>query len=140
MKVLAVTGIRSEYDILYPVLDELRRSKFDEQSPAFQFYASDWISDPRRLKMPLESQGAYVLLFSHCWISRLIEFDFEIMSKMCNCRLEKMQKIWPTIEHMFEKKITFIAIDKDYENIWPHPQAASYFIPKNYKNLNLYYL
>jgi len=55
--------------------------------------------------MPLESQGAYVLLFSHCWISRLIEFDFEIMSKMCNCRLEKMQKIWPTIEHMFEKKV-----------------------------------
>jgi GDP/UDP-N,N'-diacetylbacillosamine 2-epimerase (hydrolysing) len=29
MKVLAVTGIRSEYDILYPVLDELRKSKFD---------------------------------------------------------------------------------------------------------------
>ena len=83
----------------------MRRSKFDEQSPAFQFYASDWISDPRRLKMPLESQGAYVLLFSHCWISRLIEFDFEIMSKMCNCRLEKIQKIWPTIEFMFEKKI-----------------------------------
>jgi len=83
----------------------MRRSKFDEQSPAFQFYCSDWISDPRRLKMPLESQGAYILLFCHCWISRLIEFDFEIMSKMCNCRLEKMQKIWPTIEFMFEKKI-----------------------------------
>jgi uncharacterized protein YdaU (DUF1376 family) len=83
----------------------MRRSKFDEQSPAYQFYASDWISDPRRLKMPLESQGAYILLHSHCWISRLIEFDFEIMSKMCNCRLEKIQKIWPTIEFMFEKKI-----------------------------------
>ena len=36
---------------------------------------------------------------------------------------------------MFEKKITFIAIDKDYENIWPHPQAANHFIPQNYKNL-----
>ena len=36
---------------------------------------------------------------------------------------------------MFEKKITFIATDKDYENIWPHPQAASYFMSKNYKDL-----
>jgi len=83
----------------------MRRSKFDEQSPAFQFYAGDYISDPRRLKRPLESQGAYVLLYCHCWISKIIEFDFEIMSKMCNCRLEKIQKIWPTIEDMFVKKI-----------------------------------
>jgi len=61
--------------------------------------------------MPLESQGAYLLLFCHCWISKVIEFDFEIMSKMCNCRLEKIQKIWPTISHMFEKRV----IDnKDY--------------------------
>lgn len=29
MKILAVSGIRSEYDILYPVLDELRKSDFD---------------------------------------------------------------------------------------------------------------
>ena len=28
-KILAVTGIRSEYDILYPVLQELRNSNFD---------------------------------------------------------------------------------------------------------------
>jgi len=36
---------------------------------------------------------------------------------------------------MFEKKITFIAIEEKYENIWPHPQPASHFIPQNYKNL-----
>ena len=28
-KILAVTGIRSEYDILYPVLKELRANNFD---------------------------------------------------------------------------------------------------------------
>ena len=27
MKILAITGIRSEYDIIFPVLDELRKSK-----------------------------------------------------------------------------------------------------------------
>jgi hypothetical protein len=36
---------------------------------------------------------------------------------------------------MFEKKITFIATDRDLEKIWPHPQPASHFIPNNYKSL-----
>ena len=36
---------------------------------------------------------------------------------------------------MFNKKIKFNATNKDYENLWQHPQAASHFIPKNYKNL-----
>ena len=29
----------------------MRKSTTDEQSPAFQFYANDWISDPSRLKL-----------------------------------------------------------------------------------------
>ena len=36
---------------------------------------------------------------------------------------------------MFEKKITFIATDRNYEKIWPHPGPANHFIPQNYKNL-----
>jgi hypothetical protein len=36
---------------------------------------------------------------------------------------------------MFNKKIKFTAINEDYENVWPHPQAASYFMSKNYKDL-----
>ena len=35
----------------------MRKSTTDEQSPAFQFYANDWISDPSRLKINLEEQG-----------------------------------------------------------------------------------
>jgi len=37
----------------------MRKSIKQEPSPAFQFYASDWISDPNRLMMLLEEQGAY---------------------------------------------------------------------------------
>ena len=40
---------------------------------------------------------------------------------------------------MFNKKIKFIATNKDYENVWPHPQAASYFIPQNYKDLKRHF-
>lgn len=82
----------------------MRKSTTDEQSPAFQFYAGDWISDPNRMKLSLEEQGAYVLLYCHCWRGFKIPFDYEIMSRMLNCRTEKIEKIYPKIKHLFEEK------------------------------------
>ena len=82
----------------------MRKSTTDEQSPAFQFYANDWISDPSRLKINLEEQGAYILLYCHCWRGFRIEYDMEILSKMCNCRLDKIKIIFPKIEHLFAKE------------------------------------
>ena len=82
----------------------MRKSTTDEQSPAFQFYANDWISDPNRVKLSLEEQGAYILLYCHCWRGFNIELDWEILSRLCNCRLDKIQKIFPKIEHLFDKK------------------------------------
>jgi len=82
----------------------MRKSENQEQAPAFQFYAGDWISDPNRLKMSLDEQGAYVLLYCHCWRGKSIEFDWEILSRLCNCRTDKIKKIWPKIEHLFDKK------------------------------------
>lgn len=88
----------------------MRKSTTDEQSPAFQFYAGDWISDPNRMKLSLEEQGAYVLLYCHCWRGYKIPFDYEVMSRMLNCRTEKIEKIYPKIKHLFEEK-------KDKDNI-----------------------
>lgn len=82
----------------------MRKSTTDEQSPAFQFYANDWISDPNRMKLSLEEQGAYVLLYCHCWRGFKIPKDFEVMSRMCNCRTEKIEKIYNKISHLFEEK------------------------------------
>lgn len=82
----------------------MRKSTTDEQSPAFQFYAGDWISDPNRMKLSLEEQGAYVLLYCHCWRGYKVPFDYEVMSRMLNCRTEKIEKIYPKIKHLFEEK------------------------------------
>ena len=82
----------------------MRKSITDEQSPAFQFYASDWISDPNRMKLSLEEQGAYILLYCHCWRSFRIPKDMEVLSRMCNCRVDKLEKIWKKISHLFEEK------------------------------------
>ena len=82
----------------------MRKLTTDEQSPAFQFYAGDWISDPNRMKLSLEEQGAYVLLYCHCWRGYKIPFDYEVMSRMLNCRTEKIEKIYPKIKHLLEEK------------------------------------
>ena len=82
----------------------MRKSTTDEQSPAFQFYASDWISDPNRMKLSLEEQGAYILLYCHCWRSFRIPKDMEVLSRMSNCRVDKLEKIWKNISHLFEEK------------------------------------
>ena len=36
---------------------------------------------------------------------------------------------------MFNKKITFVATNKNMANVWPHPKPASKFIPEEYKKL-----
>ena len=82
----------------------MRKSITDEQSPACQFYASDWISDPNRMKLSLEEQGAYILLYCHCWRSFRIPKDMEVLSRMSNCRVDKLEKIWKKISHLFEEK------------------------------------
>jgi len=88
----------------------MRKSTTDEQSPAFQFYANDWISDPNRMKLSLEEQGAYVLLYCHCWRGFKVPKDFEVLSRMLNCRTEKIEKLYPKIKHLFEEK-------KDKDNV-----------------------
>ena len=88
----------------------MRKSTTDEQSPAFQFYANDWISDPNRMKLSLEEQGAYVLLYCHCWRGFRVPKDFEVLSRMLNCRTEKIEKLYPKIKHLFEEK-------KDKDNV-----------------------
>tara|TARA_R110002012_G_scaffold55220_3_gene141059 strand:- start:4064 stop:4429 length:366 start_codon:yes stop_codon:yes gene_type:complete len=79
-----------------------------ESSPAFQFYASDWISDPNRMMMSLEEQGAYILLYSHCWRGHTIPTDMEVLARMCNCSLDKIKKIFPKIQHLFQEKNNFL--------------------------------
>ena len=59
----------------------MRKSRSHEQSPAFQFYASDWLTNPDRLRLSLEEQGAYILLYCHCWQGFEIEYDVEVLSR-----------------------------------------------------------
>lgn len=81
----------------------MRKLRSQEQSPAFQFYASDWLTNPDRLRLSLEEQGAYILLYCHCWQGFEIEYDLEVLSRMCNCRIDKLKTIIPNIIHLFKQ-------------------------------------
>ena len=81
----------------------MRKSRSHEQSPAFQFYASDWLTNPDRLRLSLEEQGAYILLYCHCWQGFEIEYDVVVLSRMCNCRIDKLKTMIPNIIHLFKQ-------------------------------------
>lgn len=53
--------------------------------------------------MSLEEQGAYVLLYCHCWRGHKIPYDYEILSKMCNCTIEKVKAMLPKIMPLFKE-------------------------------------
>tara|TARA_E500000318_G_C3525312_1_gene198161 strand:- start:335 stop:712 length:378 start_codon:yes stop_codon:yes gene_type:complete len=79
----------------------MRRTTREEQSPIFRFYANDWLASNDRVKLSLEEQGAYILLYCRCWISFEIEYDEEVLSRMCNCTIDKIRRIF---EKLVEKE------------------------------------
>lgn len=54
-----------------------------EQSPAFQWYAAEYLSDELVQLMSLEEEGAYIRLLSYCWREGSIPFDDELLSRLC---------------------------------------------------------
>jgi hypothetical protein len=40
-----------------------------EQSPAFQFYPQDFLSDDKVMAMNAAARGVYIVLLCHCWLN-----------------------------------------------------------------------
>ena len=79
----------------------MRKRYNDEQSPSFQFYANDWISDTNRLNMSLDEQGIYILLYCHCWRVYKLPHDNKVLAKICNTTSGVMKRAWPNMAHLF---------------------------------------
>ena len=56
-----------------------------QHSPSFQFYPSDWISDPRVAIMSAEKRGIYIHLLSYMWLSDdcALPYDLASLSELC---------------------------------------------------------
>jgi uncharacterized protein YdaU (DUF1376 family) len=72
-----------------------------DRSPAFQFYARDFLSDVRVMAMSLEQLGAYWKLVSICWIEEGLPSDPAMLARLLHVSPTKMAKLWPAIEPCF---------------------------------------
>lgn len=53
------------------------------KSPAFQWYAADYLADENVQLMTLEEEGAYIRLLSYCWREGSIPADTGSLSRLC---------------------------------------------------------
>jgi uncharacterized protein YdaU (DUF1376 family) len=53
------------------------------KTPAFQFYAADYLADEQASLMTLEEEGAYIRLLAYCWREGSIPADETLLSRLC---------------------------------------------------------
>ena len=69
-------------------------------SPAFQFYAKDWLVDTAGLS--LEAQGAYARLLAHMWIEGPLPDDRTALARRCGESPRRFGVIWKAIGPLFQ--------------------------------------
>jgi uncharacterized protein YdaU (DUF1376 family) len=71
--------------------------------PYMQFFGKDWLASSSRSRMPLEAQGAYMILLCYQWEEGAIPDDQEEIRSMIHPypSPEVMTKIWPHICRVF---------------------------------------
>ena len=71
------------------------------ESPAFQFYPKDWLTDPDVVCMTFAQKGAYITLLCYCWrVGKLQNNDDYIRKLLGN--VPKWKFLWNGIKHKFE--------------------------------------
>lgn len=71
------------------------------QPPAFQFYASDYLSSSKVQRMTLEEEGAYIRLLAYSWQDGFIPADLCELSRMCKVTPRKMAALWDRLRDCF---------------------------------------
>lgn len=74
-----------------------------EQSPAFQFYPRDFLSDENVMAMELDERGAYITLMCVCWTEGSIPADVRRLARICGCPRERMAEMWEVLSPCFEE-------------------------------------
>ena len=71
--------------------------------PYMQFFGKDWLASSNRSRMPLEAQGAYIILLCYQWEEGAIPDDQEEIRAMIHPypSPQVMAKIWPHICRVF---------------------------------------
>jgi uncharacterized protein YdaU (DUF1376 family) len=74
----------------------------ENKAPAFQFYASDFLTDT--LDWTVEEVGAYIRLLATQWVNKELSSDTKRLSRIVGMEYENFIKIWSKISEKFEEK------------------------------------
>ena len=70
--------------------------------PAFQFYATDFLSDAPVIAMSLEERGAYITLLCIAWTEQGIPDDHKKLAKVLRVSKRRFEDIWESMEVCWE--------------------------------------
>lgn len=71
------------------------------KSPAFQFYAADFLADENVVLMTNQEVGCYTKLMCYCWREGSIPNDITKIAKLCGENSSAMQELWVAISECF---------------------------------------
>lgn len=74
-----------------------------KRSPAFQFYANDFLAG-HVATYDLETIGAYTLLLAYDWNLNGLPLETERLAKLCRVSHRKFLVLWPSIADQFEER------------------------------------
>lgn len=66
----------------------------DAKSPAFPWYAKDWLADDKRTEMSLTQRGAYADLLSYQWENGSIPDDPAMMARVIGVTPTAMRRLF----------------------------------------------
>jgi uncharacterized protein YdaU (DUF1376 family) len=72
-----------------------------KNSPAFQFYPTEFLGDQNVALMSNEEIGCYIKLLCHCWTEGSIPSEMNKISKLCGVDKSVMAQLWLAIEPCF---------------------------------------
>jgi len=74
-----------------------------EQSPAFQFYPKDWLSEPNLRGAPLAAKGAYIELLSICWMEQTLPAASDELQRLAGATDEEWNACSTLVQRMFNE-------------------------------------
>ena len=72
-----------------------------EESPAFQFYPKDYLSDLKTRAMSYKERGMYWELCSHIWLEKLLPAEPQALARILGVPLSEFKKHWPALQSCF---------------------------------------
>ena len=63
-------------------------------SPAFQFYARDFIASPKVDRMAMTERGAYITLLARCWLDNGLPTDLKELAYFCRMKPSQFERMW----------------------------------------------